>query len=66
VDAQPPAEYGSRLNTLPAGLAHFLAVRAGREPTILTPEHACHVLEIIELAHRSAAEGSVLATTTEF
>jgi predicted dehydrogenase len=66
VDAQPPAEYGARLNTLPAGLAHFLAVRAGEEAAILTPEHACHVLELIELAHRSAAEGGVLDATTEF
>jgi predicted dehydrogenase len=65
-EAQPPAEYGPCLNTLPAGLAHFLAVRAGLESPILTAEHACHVLEIIELAHRSAAEGSALATTTEF
>jgi hypothetical protein len=52
VEALPPESFGPRLNTLVAGLSHFLAVRAGREDPILTPEHACHVLEIIELAFR--------------
>jgi predicted dehydrogenase len=65
-EALPPAEYGPPLNTLKAGMAHFLNVRAGRETPVLTPEHACHVLELVELAFRSAEEGCSLATTTTF
>jgi predicted dehydrogenase len=66
VEALPPESFGPRLNTLPAGLAHFLAVRAGQENPILTPEHACHVLEIIDLAFQSAKNGATRPTTTVF
>lgn len=62
--AAPPTGDAPLLDTLAAGIAHFLDVRAGREPPILTPEHACHVLEIIELAFRSTTEGRALDTTT--
>lgn len=59
-----PTDVDPSLDILTSGLTHFLNVRAGTEAPILTAEHGCHVLEIIELAFRSAREGSALPTTT--
>lgn len=65
-DVMPPAPYQDTLGAIQAGIKHFVDVRAGRIAPILTARHATHVIEIIELAFRSMAEGRAFETTTRF
>lgn len=53
-------------NIVAAGVPHFVAVLRGEEDAILTPEHACHVVEIMVSATESAASGASLPLTTTF
>jgi predicted dehydrogenase len=48
------------------GVGHFIAVIAGEEKSILTAEHARHVLEIVLLAYESIADGRTHELETTF
>ncbi len=48
------------------GLRHLVECAADGRPTVTRPEHALHVLEIVEAARRSAAEGRAIEITTGF
>lgn len=65
-NVMPPAPFSDTLGSVRAGIKHFVDVRAGRTAPVLTAQHAAHVIEIIELAFRSIAEGRALETTTRF
>lgn len=61
-----PPEESPFNNIVAAGVPHFLAVLRGEEASILTAEHACHVLEIMLKATESASNGTSVALTTTF
>lgn len=48
------------------GPQHFLRCLRGDEQPVLTAEHACHVLEIIESAQASIEQGSAIDLQTSF
>ena len=53
-------------NLIRTGPWHFVDVLEGKAEPVLTAEQAVHVLEVIDLATRSAAEGRALDTETTF
>ncbi|MGH2534537.1 MAG: Gfo/Idh/MocA family protein [Thermomicrobiales bacterium] len=57
----PPVEH-----LIGAGPRHFLDCLTGASQPILTAEHACHVLEIILKAIKSAKDGRALDLETSF
>jgi predicted dehydrogenase len=61
----PPAG-PDRFPIVQRGVEHFLACLAGDERSILTAEHARHVLEIILLAYDSIADGCARELRTTF
>jgi predicted dehydrogenase len=48
------------------GAVHFVRCLRGEEVSRLTPDQAVHVVEIIEKAHESAADGRALELETKF
>jgi len=70
-DVRPPnpdpyANGPAHSHLIAAGPAHFVACLNGEAQPVLTAAHACHVLEIILKATRSAHEGRALALETTF
>lgn len=57
---------GATTGLIATGGTHFAACLADGEAPLLTAEHACHVLEIMLTATRSAREGRALDLTTRF
>jgi len=52
--------------TVEAGAQHFIRCLAGLEASVLTAEHARHVLEVMLLTYDSIADGRVHETTTTY
>jgi predicted dehydrogenase len=48
------------------GPRHLIACLRGREESLLTPEHASHVLEIAQAAERSVETGKTISLETTF
>ena len=74
-DGTPEAEEGWRrdveipvdeLPVVEAGARHFVDVLSGQAESVLTPEHARHVLDIILKAYASIEDGATHATETTF
>ena len=61
--ATPPTRQATSGSRAPASIAECLAT--GKEP-LITPEHALHVLEIIEAARESARHGRRIELTSTF
>jgi predicted dehydrogenase len=54
------------VNMLAAGPSHFVSCLLGEEKPILTAEHACHVLEIMNSSQQSCIEGRAIELATSF
>jgi predicted dehydrogenase len=61
-----PPERAPALNTLVAGVAHFVDCLAGTATPVLTAQHALHVLEIMLAAQTSTREGRAVELETRF
>jgi predicted dehydrogenase len=48
------------------GLRHLVECLEQRTPPLVTPEHACHVLEVMLLAQTASREGRTLAVSSSF
>ncbi|HET7181299.1 MAG TPA: Gfo/Idh/MocA family oxidoreductase [Candidatus Limnocylindrales bacterium] len=55
-----------QVGTVEAGAQHFIRCLAGLERSILTAEHARHVLEVMLLTYESIADGRAHDTTTAY
>ena len=65
-EASKPPEASPFGNLIANGPAQLVASIEGTEEPIITAEHACHVLEIILSATRSASEGRAIDLETTF
>ncbi len=61
-----PPDPSPYTNLIGAGIPHFVGCLLGDEEPVPTAAHATHVLEIIDAATRSAAEGRAIALATTF
>jgi predicted dehydrogenase len=62
-----PTEAGDNtLMVLDFGNSLFALAYGTAAPSIVTAEHACHVIEIVEAAYRAAETGQTQELTTAF